>query len=110
VAEWKFLTNHTHVLVCVASEPEIRLRDIAERVGITERAAHRILSELVEDGYVRRKREGRRNSYDVRTNLPLRHSLQDGRTVGELLAALDGRPVRSTAPSQRAASSSSKKA
>ena len=68
--DWDFLTNHAHVLTCVAHDPGIRLRDIAAAVGITERAAHRILSELVEDGYVLREREGRRNHYEVVADLP----------------------------------------
>ena len=63
---WDFLTNHAHVLVCVARDPGIRLRDIAAAVGITERAAHRIVSELVDEGYVVRERQGRRNRYQVK--------------------------------------------
>jgi predicted ArsR family transcriptional regulator len=85
---WDFLTNHAHVLVCVARDPGIRLRDIATAVGITERAAHRILSELVEEGYVLREREGRRNHYQVRTKLPLPHPPAEEREVGDLLEAL----------------------
>ena len=89
-ASWDFLTNHAHVLTCVAHDPGIRLRDIADAVGITERAAHRILSELVEDGYVIREREGRRNHYQVVADLPLRHPLVRGREVGDLLKVLIG--------------------
>jgi predicted transcriptional regulator len=89
--DWDFLTNHAHVLTCVAHDPGIRLRDIAAAVGITERAAHRILSELVEDGYVLREREGRRNHYEVVEDLPLRHPLVRGREVGDLLKVLIGR-------------------
>jgi predicted transcriptional regulator len=85
---WDFLTNHAHVLTCVAHDPGIRLRDIAAAVGITERAAHRILSELVEEGYVLREREGRRNRYQVVPELPLRHPLVRGRDVGDLLKVL----------------------
>ena len=85
-----FLTNHAHVLVCVANDPGARLRDIAATIGITERAAHRILSELVEAGYVVRERDGRRNRYQVRAELPLGGPLGDGREVGELLALLGG--------------------
>jgi DNA-binding transcriptional ArsR family regulator len=88
--KWDFLTNHAHVLTCVAHDPGIRLRDIADAVGITERAAHRILSELVEDGYVIREREGRRNHYQVVGDLPLRHPLVRGREVGDLLKVLIG--------------------
>jgi DNA-binding IclR family transcriptional regulator len=87
-ANWDFLTNHAHVLVCVARDPGIRLRDIATAVGITERAAQRIVSELADEGYVLRKREGRRNRYQVQANLPLRHPLAEEREVGELLHLL----------------------
>ena len=89
-AGWDFLTNHAHVLTCIAHDPGIRLRDIAAAVGITERAAHRILSELVEEGYVLRERQGRRNRYQVVPELPLRHPLVEGREVGDLLDVLLG--------------------
>ena len=87
-SHWDFLTNHAHVLLCVARDPGIRLRDIAAAVGITERSAHKILSELVEAGYVLREREGRRNRYKVRLELPLRHPLVGDREVGDLLRVL----------------------
>jgi DNA-binding MarR family transcriptional regulator len=87
---WDFLTNHAHVLVCVARDPGIRLRDIAAAVGITERAAHRIISELVDGGYVVRERQGRRNRYQVKTKLPLRHPLAEEHEVGDLLDVLIG--------------------
>jgi predicted transcriptional regulator len=92
-----FLTNHAHVLTCVAHDPGIRLRDIAAAVGITERAAHRILSELVEEGYVLREREGRRNRYQVKPELPLRHPLVQEREVGDLLEVLLGSARPATA-------------
>jgi len=85
---WDFLTNHAHVLLCVAHDPGIRLRDIADAVGITERAAHRIVSELVEEGYVLRERNGRRNRYEVLAELPLRHPLVEEQRVGDLLKLL----------------------
>ena len=85
---WDFLTNHAHVLLCVAHDPGIRLRDIAAAVGITERAAHRILSQLVEEGYVLRERQGRRNRYQVVAGRPMRHPLVEQREVGELLEVL----------------------
>jgi hypothetical protein len=85
---WDFLTNHAHVLVCVARDPAARLRDIAEAVGITERAAHRIVSELVEGGYLKRERQGRRNQYTVEAKSPLRHPLTAEHEVGELLGLL----------------------
>src|SRR5437763_4380814 len=86
--EWDFLTNHAHVLTCVANDSGMRLRDIAAAVGITERATHRILSELVDEGYVLRERHGRRNRYQVVSDLPLRHPLVQGREVGDLLKVL----------------------
>jgi DNA-binding MarR family transcriptional regulator len=85
---WTFLTNHAVVLLCVSHDPGIRVRDLADQVGITERAAQRILSELVEEGYLDKVRVGRRNHYTVHRELPLRHRLQRERTVGELLDAL----------------------
>ena len=96
VRSWDFLTNHAHVLMCVAQDPGIRLRDIAAAVGITERTTHRILSELVEGGYVVRERHGRRNRYRVEAELPLRHPLVRGREVGDLLEVL----LRSARPSK----------
>jgi len=85
---WDFLTNHAHVLLCVAEDPGIRLRDVAAAVGITERAAHKIVSDLVEGGYVTREKRGRRNRYTVVPNLPLRHPLVERREVGDLLGVL----------------------
>jgi DNA-binding MarR family transcriptional regulator len=93
---WDFLTNHAHVLLCVAHDPGMRLRDIAAAVGITERAAHRIVSELVEEGYVLREREGRRNRYQIKPELPLRHPLVHERAVGDLLEVL----LRSALPAR----------
>jgi hypothetical protein len=87
-SRWDFLTNHAHVLLCVAHDPGIRLRDVAAAVGITERAAHRVVSELVEEGYVLRERVGRRNHYTVKPELPLRHPLVQEREVGDLLKVL----------------------
>lgn len=95
---WDFLTNHAHVLVCVARDPGVRLRDIAAAVGITERAAHRIMSELVNEGYLLREREGRRNRYEVNTKRPLPHPMAEQKEVGELLGLLldedSGTPAR----------------
>jgi predicted transcriptional regulator len=90
---WDFLTSHAHVLISVSEDSGIRLRDIAAAVGITERSAHRILSELVEEGYVLRERNGRRNRYKIKPELPLRHPLVREREIGELLGAL-ARPGR----------------
>jgi len=88
MAGWTFLTNHAHVLLCVARDAGIRHRDLAERVGITERAAQRIVADLVEAGYLDRTRVGRRNAYQLHTELPLRHPLERGHHIGEILATL----------------------
>jgi DNA-binding IclR family transcriptional regulator len=88
VGDWTFLTNHAHVLLCVARDPGARLRDVAEAVGITERAAQRIVAELVDAGYLKREREGRRNRYEIEPDLPLRHPLEREHAVGEILAVL----------------------
>jgi predicted transcriptional regulator len=85
---WAFLTNHAQVLVCIADEPGVRLRDISERVGITERAAHRIVAELADAGYITRKRTGRRNAYLIHTDLPLPDLPARQKKVGDLLAIL----------------------
>lgn len=85
---WTFLTNHAQVLLCLAEDPDIRLRDVAERVGITERATQRILAELVDAGYVKTARVGRRNHYVVDRELAMRHSAQLGHEIGTLLSAL----------------------
>lgn len=85
---WTFLTNHAQVLLSLAETPDIRLRDVAERVGITERATQRILAELVEAGYVKSERIGRRNRYTVDRQHAMRHSAQFGYEIGALLEAL----------------------
>ena len=87
MGQWTFLTNHAHVLLCVADNPSIRLRDIAELVGITERAAQRIVGELEEAGYIDRFREGRRNNYQLNPSMPLRHPLDSNHRISELLAS-----------------------
>jgi len=85
---WRFLTNHAQVLLCIAHDPEIRVREISEAVGITERAAHRIIAELDTAGYVTRKRNGRRNNYTIQSHLPLPDPLARGEKVGDLLSVL----------------------
>jgi DNA-binding transcriptional ArsR family regulator len=82
---WTFLTNYSHVLVCLARDPEMRLRDVAERVGITERAVQRIVAELEQEGILEKSRDGRRNRYSINANSPLRHPLERRCTVGDLL-------------------------
>jgi DNA-binding MarR family transcriptional regulator len=87
-SEWTFLTNHGQVLVCVYNDPDIRLREIGELVGITERAAHRIVGELEQAGYLRRQRNGRRNRYFVTSRLGLPDPLARSQKVGDLLEIL----------------------
>ncbi len=88
MTSWSFLTNHARVLVCIAQDPGIRLREIGDEVGITERAAHRIVSELADAGYIARQREGRRNRYTVQAHLPLPDPVAREQKVGDLLAVL----------------------
>jgi len=90
-AEWSFLTNHAQVLVTIAEDPGARLRDIGDAVGITERAVHRIVSELTKAGYISRERAGRRNRYTIHSHLPLPDALPREQKVGDLLAILAGR-------------------
>jgi DNA-binding MarR family transcriptional regulator len=85
---WRFLSNHTQVLLCLSRDPNARLRDIAESVGITERAAQRIVADLIESGYVESERHGRRNHYSINTNIAMRHPAQRGHEIGELLGLL----------------------
>jgi DNA-binding MarR family transcriptional regulator len=85
---WTFLTNHAHVLVCIAENPDMLGREIAREVGISERAVQGIISDLVEAGYLNRERAGRRNHYTINTEGGLRHPLEDDHTVGELLTML----------------------
>jgi predicted ArsR family transcriptional regulator len=87
-AGWHFVTNHTQVLLCISSNPEIRLRDIAARVGVTERAAQRIVADLVREGYVSRTRSGRRNQYTINRQKEMRHPAQFGFEIGPLLDLL----------------------
>lgn len=91
---WTFFTNHAHVLFCIAAEPGLRIREMAERVGITERAAQRIVAELEEAGYVRAKREGRRKSYRVNRRAHLRHAIEGHCRVGDLLDVVARAPER----------------
>jgi len=82
---WTFLSNHAHVMICLAQDPAIRVRDMARRIGITERAVLKILAALVEEGLVERHRQGRRNYYELDTDMPLRHPIENHHTVGELI-------------------------
>ena len=85
---WTFLTNHAQVLVCIADDPGVRLREIGARVGITERAAHRIVVELAAAGYITRQRNGRRNQYTINAHLPIHDPIARERNVGQLLEIL----------------------
>src|SRR5947209_17841256 len=85
---WSFLTHHAQALLCIAEDPGIRLRDIGDQVGVTERAAHRIVGELVTAGYVTRIRSGRRNQYTIDRNRPLPDRVAGRQRVGDLLAVL----------------------
>ena len=90
MGSWSFLTNHARALLCIAADPGARLRDIAGTVGITERRVHGIVTDLVDAGYVVKDRDGRRNQYRIRTDLPLRDPTNRQRTIGELLDLLVG--------------------
>lgn len=85
---WTFLSNHAHVLVCLARDPDVRLRDMAQRVGMTERGVFRVITELEQGGVITRVKEGRRNHYRINVSAPLRHHLESTRTVGALLQLL----------------------
>jgi len=87
-SRWSFLSNHTHVLLCVSIDGDLRVRDVAARVGITERAVQRILAELEDAGTIERERVGRRNHYTINPDIHLRHPLEQHHTVGELLELL----------------------
>jgi DNA-binding IclR family transcriptional regulator len=93
---WRFVTNHGHVLQCIAEDPTIRLRDIAISVGITERTAAHIVNDLEQAGYLTKTRDGRRNRYEIHGELPLRHSHHQHRTVRELIGFLQD-PARARA-------------
>jgi hypothetical protein len=90
VASWTFLTNHARVLLCIAHDPGVRLRDIAASLGITERSAYGIVSDLAEAGYVVKQKDGRRNRYQIQAHLPLPEPSSQERTVGDVLALLAG--------------------
>jgi len=90
VANWTFLTNHARVLLCIAHDPGARLRDIAASLGITERSAYGIVTDLAEAGYIVKEKNGRRNRYQIQAHLPLPEPTSRERTVGEILALLAG--------------------
>jgi len=88
VPAWTFLTNHAHVLVCIAQNPEVRLAEMARLVGVGERAVHSIVQDLCDAGYVVRTRSGRHNVYEVRLDRPLRHPLEAGHQIIEVFGPL----------------------
>ena len=101
VANWTFLTNHARVLLCIAHDPGVRLRDIAVSLGITERSAYGIVTDLAAAGYVVKQKEGRRNRYQIQAHLPLPEPTRHERTVGEVLALLAGTDGRAVTDAHR---------
>ncbi len=89
-ASWTFLTNHSHVLLCLARDASMRIREIADEVGITERAVQRIIADLDEGGYIKRTRDGRNNSYQINSEVHLRHPLEANRKISDLIHLVDG--------------------
>ena len=87
---WSFLTNHSHVLVLLSRNPSLVLREVAVRVGITERAVQRIIADLESGGIIEREKVGRQNHYRIRTEQSLRHTIESRRTIGELLDLMNG--------------------
>jgi len=88
MGQWSFLTNHARVLVCIARDPGVRLRDIAATVDITERSAYGIVDDLAASGYVVKGKDGRRNRYQIQAHLPLGDPIGQERTIGEVLELL----------------------
>lgn len=85
---WTFLTNHTHVLVLLSRQPDLRIRDMADEIGITQRAVQRILAELADEGILTIHKDGRRNHYGINRKSRLRHPLESRHTIGEILDLL----------------------
>ena len=96
-ARWTFLTNHGHVLLCLAQSPALRLRDVAALVGVTERAVQRIVADLEDAGYLTRRRAGRQNEYDINRDLPLRHPVEANKSVRALISLASQRRGRTAA-------------
>lgn len=94
---WLFLSNHGYVLLCIARDPSIRISELADRVGIGERAAQKIIADLVADGYITRSRDGRRNRYMINRDAQLRHPLISDVPIGPLVDALSDSNKRSSA-------------
>jgi DNA-binding IclR family transcriptional regulator len=95
MTEWSFFTNHARVLVCIAHDPGVRLRDIAATLGITERSAYSIVTDLTKGGYVVKDKDGRRNRYEIQSHLPLREAIAKEHTIGQVLDVLvESKPGR----------------
>lgn len=90
MSSWTFLTNHAHVLLCLEQDGDLRIRDLAQKIGITERAVQRILRDLATEGYVEVTKEGRRNHYQVLSDQPMRHTVESHASVADLLALMRG--------------------
>lgn len=88
-ARWTFLTNHSHVLILLARDPGMVLREVAARIGITERAVQRIIRELEEDGFLEKEKVGRQNHYKILRDRPLRHPIESHRQIGDLLDLIE---------------------
>jgi DNA-binding Lrp family transcriptional regulator len=99
---WTFLTNHAHVLLCLVAQPDIRMRDIAQKIGLTERWVQQIIRELAAAGYISRRRNGRRNEYLVHPQLPLRHPLESHRSVADMLELIQPPPEPERTPDPEA--------
>jgi hypothetical protein len=98
MAKWTFLSNHGRALVCIAGDPDVRLRDIAATLGITERGAYGIVSDLAVGGYIVKERDGRRNRYQIKHHLPLPESPDRGEAIGDVLNVLRGPTSKATSP------------
>jgi len=102
---WTFLTNHAHVLLCLVRDPEMRMRDIADVVGITERGVQKIVADLVAEGYLHREREGRCNKYRIDTSRPLRHPIERHRSIADLIGLVHGSGEEASKPNEEERSS-----
>jgi DNA-binding MarR family transcriptional regulator len=98
---WSFLTNHARALLCIAHDPGVRLRDIASALGVTERSAYGIVTDLAGAGYVVKEKDGRRNRYQIQAHLPLGESISRERTIGEVLGLLVDANARSRGRGER---------
>jgi hypothetical protein len=100
---WNFLSNHGQALLCIARDPDMRLRDIAACVGITERRTYDIVNELAEAGYIVKLKDGRRNRYEIQGHLPMPDELAEEQAIGEVLGVLTGLPIGQSKKTRRGA-------